>query len=72
MHEILEKYLQLLWKCFEFDINVFSQVWLYAWILIPAFCYLIFFFVKWAVLTAPIWLPFSLIIGTFKDIFKKK
>jgi hypothetical protein len=58
----LENYLALLWRMFEYDIHVFSQLWMYQWVLVPAIAYLIFFLVKWAVLTIPIWLPIMLIL----------
>jgi hypothetical protein len=68
MQEILNQYLQLLWKAFQYDIETFSQVWLYVWLLIPAFCYFIFFLIKWVVLTAPIWLPLRMVFGGLKSI----
>jgi hypothetical protein len=67
--EILQKYLELLWSCFEYDIHIFSQTWIYAWILIPAMCYTAFFMVKWVVLTAPIWLPFTIITHNLRRLF---
>jgi hypothetical protein len=55
-----------------FDIWVFSQWWLYAPLLIPAFFYTIFFFIKWIVLTAPIWLPISLAVKGLIKIRNQK
>lgn len=49
-----------------FDISVFSNPWLYIPLLIPFFIYLIFFFCKWSILTAPLWIPFSCILKVFK------
>ncbi len=66
MSEIVEKYLNLLWNNFQFDIDVFSQPWLYYWLLIPAVGYFVFFFIKWAVLTTPVWLPIALALTPFK------
>ena len=63
---MLHNVLQVLYECWLFDLWVFSQWWLYAPLLIPAAGYLVFFFVKWVVLTAPAWLPVSLIVGSFK------
>lgn len=60
--EILTAYLNILWNSFQWDIHYFSQVWMYYLLLIPFIFYLIFFFVKWAILTLPIWLPFRIII----------
>ena len=61
--EILTAYLNILWNSFQWDIHYFSQPWLYYWLLVPFIFYLIFFFVKWMILTTPIWLPFRIILG---------
>ena len=53
----MEKFLDLYYRCLEYDIAVFSQPWLYYWLLVPACCYLAFFMLKWTVLTTPFWLP---------------
>jgi len=71
MIEILYTYLNFLWEAFQYDMNVFSQGWLYYWLLIPAVGYLIFFFIKWVVITAPVWLPIKLIFEAIGGIFKK-
>jgi len=60
--EILHKYLEILWNSFQYDVNVFSQAWIYYWALVPAIGYLIFFILKWFVLTAPFWLPFVVVM----------
>lgn len=70
MCDVLSQYVRFLWTCFQYDMGVFSQAWLYAWLLVPAFCYLMFFVVKWAVLTLPLWLPFVIVIGAFKSEWK--
>jgi hypothetical protein len=59
MNEITDTLIRL-WK---YDIEVFSQPWMYIPFLIPPLFYLGFFFVKWAVLTAPVWLPFYVIFS---------
>lgn len=71
MHEIFEKYLNLLWNMFQYDINVFSHPWLYYWLLVPAVGYLVFFFVKWAVLTTPLWLPIACAFAPFRGRGRK-
>ena len=65
MHPILEKYLELLWEQFQNDMDIFSKPWMYYLALIPASAYLIFFIVKWAVLTTPVWLPPFLVLQSF-------
>lgn len=54
--------LNVLQQLYLFDIWVFSQWWLYAPLLIPAMFYLMFFVVKWVVLTLPVWYPIVTII----------
>ena len=50
----------------QFDIMVFSQWWLYAPFCIPFIFYVMFFALKWQILTLPIWLPIKLIFRTRK------
>lgn len=58
---MIDTILQTLLRLWLFDIYVFSQPWLYYWLLVPACFYLVFFVLKWWVITLPIWLPISLI-----------
>lgn len=58
----MHQYLEFLWGSFQNDMHVFSQPWLYYWLLLPAIGYFIFFILKWIVLTAPIWLPVVIVI----------
>ncbi|MEM9340658.1 MAG: hypothetical protein AAGA66_18135, partial [Bacteroidota bacterium] len=66
MNRYFEKYLELLWNQFEYDMDVLSQPWMYYWLLIPAIAYLIFFFTKWVVLTTPLWMPVSVVFQSFR------
>jgi len=61
-----DKIIEILFNLWKYDIEVFSQPWMYYWLCIPAATYLAFFFIKWSVLTAPIWLPISIIIKSFR------
>lgn len=62
MKELFLEYLQLLMACFKYDVEVYSNnMWMYYLACIPAFFYTMFFMAKWAVLTAPFWLPVSMI-----------
>lgn len=63
MNEVLHILLEL-WK---FDLWIYSQWWLYAPLLIPACFYTGFFFLKWTIITAPVWLPFAYIFGAFHE-----
>lgn len=63
MNELLETLVSL-WR---YDVEVFSKPWIYWWLCIPAGCYLAFFFVKWTVLTAPLWIPLFIIIRAIKE-----
>lgn len=65
--EVLTSYLNILWNSFQWDIHYFSQAWMYYFVF-PIIGYLIFFFVKWTILTAPIWLPFRIIIHGIVNI----
>jgi hypothetical protein len=69
--QVFENYLNLLWSMFQSDIDVFSRPWLYYWLLIPAVGYFIFFFIKWTVLTTPVWLPIALALSPFRCRGKK-
>lgn len=60
--EIFTNYINILYNLFLYDLDVFSNPILYA-LIIPFFFYLIFFFIKWTILTTPIWLPISLIFS---------
>jgi hypothetical protein len=71
MQTAFEKYLEILLRNFENDMEQLSQPWMYYWLLIPAIGYLIFFFLKWTILTAPIWIPFSIVAKSFGEIRKK-
>jgi len=66
MKEILFNYLvQYIEFCkvmFIYDMDVFSQGWIYAWVLVPAFFYFIFFLLKWVVITMPLWIPFRVMM----------
>jgi hypothetical protein len=66
MTNAIDKYLSLLWEIFQYDINILSRPWMYYWVLIPAIGYLVFFFIKWAVITTPLWLPVALALSSFK------
>jgi len=65
MKEIFLKYLIQLIEFYKgmfiSDIEVFSQPWIYICLLIPAFFYLMFFILKWTILTAPFWIPIRII-----------
>ena len=58
--EALYRLLAIYVSCFEYDVAVFSQPWMYWCLLIPAFFYLLFFIAKWYVLTAPFWIPIGM------------
>lgn len=66
MIKILEEYFQILLDCFKYDIMVYStKMWIYYWAMIPAIFYTMFFMVKWAALTAPMWMPISMLTKGF-------
>lgn len=63
----MDKVLDILYGFYIYDLEVLSQQWIY-WTIIPGIVYLIFFVLKWAVLTLPVWLPIKIILDSiFKD-----
>lgn len=67
----MDRAIDFLISTWEFDMWVFSQWWLYAPLLIPFLFYLVFYFLKWMIITLPLWLPFMMILGSLKDSSKK-
>jgi hypothetical protein len=63
---MIEQLMEMIISFYLFDIAVFTSIWLYIPLMIPFVFYLIFFVFKWMILTLPIWLPFSLIVNSFK------
>jgi len=63
----MEQIFQILIEQYQYDVAIMSQPWMYLLLLIPISFYLTFFFVKWAVLTAPLWLPLALIVHAIKQ-----
>lgn len=70
--EAINKYFNFLYECFMYDIDVFSTGWIYYWLLIPAMFYLMFFMIKWWLLTMPMWLPLKIIASAFNPNQKRK
>jgi hypothetical protein len=58
----MNQILQTLYELWLWDVSVFSQPWLY-YTIIPAIVFLQFFFLKWIALTAPLWLPFVIVLN---------
>lgn len=67
MEKISEQIAQMLFEFWKFDMMVYSEVWLYIPLLIPSILYTMFFMAKWSIITAPIWLPFSIILRSLKN-----
>lgn len=70
--ELYQKYLGFIWNAFIYDADVFSKWWLYVFFFIPFIFYLMFFVMKWAFLTAPLWLPVAFVFGFISEIFPRK
>ena len=51
-----------------YDVSIFSQGWIYYCFFIPFIFYFAFFTMKWAILSLPIWLPFTIICNNFLNI----
>lgn len=67
MEKILEQIASMLFEFWKFDMMIYSQWWLYLPLCIPAFVYTVFFICKWSIITAPIWLPFSIILKSLNS-----
>jgi hypothetical protein len=68
IEQVFSEYLTFAWGAFQFDMHMFSQWWMYVFMLIPVCAYFIFFLIKWWVITLPIWLPLAMILGSIKRI----
>lgn len=58
LFQYVEAYIIFCKEMFKYDMEVFSQGWIYAWCLVPATFYLVFFIIKWIVITLPFWIAF--------------
>jgi hypothetical protein len=65
MEQVANEYFMYLWKAFQYDIGVFTNVWMYIPFLIPIFFYLVFFTLKWWLLTLPLTIPLNFILKIF-------
>lgn len=72
MDKIIDKYFELLWGFFLYDIEVFTEKWMYIPFLIPAAFYFMFFMLKWYVLLIPVTLPFSITMNILRPRRNKK
>lgn len=64
MIQLIETYFTILLNQFQYDVSVYSNnMWMYYWVCVPAFFYTVFFLIKWTVLTAPMWMPFRMIVS---------
>ena len=63
---LISHYLQFLQLSFQFDVYVYSQTWIYYWIL-PVLLYSYWFLIKWSILTIPIWIPIIILIDMIRN-----
>jgi len=70
MHPIFEKYFEILLGMFRYDVEIMSKPWM-IYTIVPIVGYLVFFFIKWSVLTTPLWMPFAIVAGMFRAKGKK-
>lgn len=50
-----------------FDVEVFSSKWMYIPLCIPAMFYMMFFMLKWSIITFPFWLPVVILISSISS-----
>ena len=60
----MQEILDWLLDAYLFDLWLFSQWWMYAFI-IPILLYVPAFVLKWVLLTTPVWAPFMMIFSAF-------
>ncbi len=60
--DIIHAYFEILLRCFQFDMMVFTTPAMYYWV-IPIIFYIHFFILKWVILTIPIWISFVIVIS---------
>ena len=65
---LLFAYLNWLFEMLKTDIGLYDHWWMWAPMAIPAFCYTIFFLLKWFLVMAPVWIPFSIIFAPLKRL----
>ncbi len=66
MRELWVELIKQLIRSYQFDMDVMSQPWMYWALLIPITFYVVFFLIKWSVITAPVWLPIVIILRAWK------
>jgi hypothetical protein len=66
MEALLVTVLAVLTEQWIWDVEVFSNPWMYYLLLIPVMFYVPFFFMKWMVLTTPFWLPIFIVITAIR------
>lgn len=63
---MLEQLTKALTEQYLWDLSVMSQAWMYWGMLIPIMFYLMFFIIKWSILTLPVWIVPVIIISSFR------
>ena len=66
------KYIEVLLSQWLWDVSYLSEPWMYYWLLVPVTCFVMFMIMKWAVLTAPIWVPVSIICSSLRKCLGRK
>lgn len=66
MEALLTTVMSVLVGQWVWDVEVFSNPWMYYPLLIPVMFYVPFFFMKWTILTAPAWLPIMLFVTSLR------
>ncbi len=72
LEELLESYLNKLYYYWQYDLTVFENEWLYIPFLLPAIGYIVFFILKWSILTAPFWIPIRMSLKGINFLYSKK
>ena len=71
LEQLFHSILKVYWDLFQYDLSVFSQGWIYYWLLIPVTFYTIFFISKWVIILFPIWVIPVMILKSMDRIVNR-
>jgi len=62
----MDRVFETLIQQWEYDIAVMSQPWMY-WYVMPIAIYMVFFLIKWMLITFPAWMPLFVLIRAIRE-----
>lgn len=58
----LVQYIEFCKGQFQWDVEWFSEPWMYIPMFVPVTFFFVFFVIKWVVITMPLWIPFRVMM----------